>query len=466
MKQFYDYETQLSSSKKKEMGIVYTPIHIIEFINESMLSRWDNPAPPRVLDPCCGTGVFLYDMAKRIAKRWRMPIAEVYRNYIFGIDLDSDAVRICKNNLPGATINSADSLKEDYSFCDLIVTNPPYVRIQNLSTAQTRQIREAFEFCTGDTDLYIAFFEKFAKCGKPVGMICPNSWIRNKSSKNLREHLFKKQAVSHLVDFGHKQVFKGVQVYTSIVMLTPDSNDELHYSTDMGQSPKIIPYKKDSAERIFINTTESQTGTTCLLDVCDIKIGLATLSDGLYFGEILSESGGVCLFKNKYDTFSIERGILKRCVKASKITNIKKNTYIIFPYSSDGELISETFFKSNYPLAFNYLIGYKEKLLSRDRGKIVSKKWYGYGRTQGLKNNAEKLLVPPLQKESMKLKYSQKDEYYISGYGIVPKKGYDLQTIRDIFENPELFSWVESRGKPMQNGWTGVSKEVFRNYKF
>ena len=66
---------------------------------------------------------------------------------------------------------------------DIIVTNPPYVRIQNLDIQTREFLQESFDFCEGDTDIYIAFFEKFAKSNKIVGMICPNSWIRNKGTK-------------------------------------------------------------------------------------------------------------------------------------------------------------------------------------------------------------------------------------------------------------------------------------------
>mgnify|MGYP001329174945 FL=1 len=117
-------------------------------------------------------------------------------------------------------------------------------------------------------------------------------------------------------------------------------------------------------------------------------------------------------------------------------------------------------------MAYSYLLDNKEKLLSRDKGKIPPDKWYGFGRTQGLSNNKEKLLIPPLQKDRLSLRYSTPDELYISGYAIIPKEGYDLDTIRSYFQSEELFSWIESNGKTMSNGWIGISKEVFKNLLF
>ena len=464
MNQFYDYEKELDAEKKKALGIVYTPIEIVDYINNLVLSEWQGTTPPKVLDPCCGTGIFLFDMAAKISKRWNLAIEEVYKHYIYGFELDPDAVDLCKQNLPGANISCVDSLKQDYSFCDLIVANPPYVRIQNLSTEQVDELKDSYEFCVGDTDLYIAFFEKFSKCEKIIGMICPNSWIRNKSSKLLRNYLYENQLVSHLIDFREKQIFQKVQTYTSIVLIS--RSDELQYSNDVEQDTCILKYKDCSSNTLFVGKVTTSAGSDSLLDYCDIKIGLATLSDGIFFGEVVKQTGHLSLFKSKKSIVLVETSALRKCVKASKISTVKENTYVIFPYDKDNKLIGEQYFSRNYPMAYSYLLDNKEKLLSRDKGKIPPDKWYGFGRSQGLSNNKEKLLIPPLQKDRLSLRYSTQDELYISGYAIIPKEGYDLDTIRSYFQSEELFSWIESNGKTMSNGWIGISKEVFKNYKF
>ena len=54
-----EYENTLPSDKVKEYGIIYTPSNIINYINEQTLSLWRKDSIPTVLDPCCGTGLFL-----------------------------------------------------------------------------------------------------------------------------------------------------------------------------------------------------------------------------------------------------------------------------------------------------------------------------------------------------------------------------------------------------------------------
>ena len=466
MKNFYGYLDTISSEKKKKFGITYTPLAIVEYINTTVLKTWREDRPPRVLDPCCGTGVFLHDIAKKISDRWGIPLPEVLKDYIYGFEIDAAAAKVCETNLPGATIRVCDSLKEEYDFCDIIVTNPPYVRIQNLPDEQALYLQENFSFCKGDTDLYIAFLEKFASSKKVVGLICANSWIRNKSTKLLRNSLYNNNAILRLVDLKDTQVFEGVQTYPSIMILTPQKNLILEYSQNMRAPLREIAYKDSSSERLFLGLDAPAPGSTSILDICDIKVGLATLCDGVYFGEVLENKGKLCLFKNKYDTFLIETAILKKCIKASKISNVKLNTYVIFPYDQENKLLTENFIKKTYPKAYDYLTEKKEKLLDRDRGKMPKDKWYGFGRTQGLNNNFEKFLIPPFQKERLQLRHSLKNEYYISGYAAIPKNGYNLETVRQCLESDKLFSWIEDTGKTMRGGWVGLSKEVFKNYKF
>ena len=471
MKEFYDYETGLSDEKKKEMGIVYTPLHIVEFINQEILSGWTEASPPKVLDPCCGTGVFLYDMAQRIAARWSLPLAEVYEKYIYGFDLDPDGAAICRQNLPGATIEVADSLNASYDFCDMVVTNPPYVRIQNLTSEQRADIKKNWEFCIGDTDLYMAFFEKLARLQKPVGMICPNSWIRNKFAYKLRDYLFDQRKVSHLVDFKEKKVFPNAMVYASIVIMPTGIQSRLSYSNDLKRRWIPFTYEKSDSNHVFLGLKMSSKTGRRLLDVCNVSIGLATLGDRIYFGEVVerrpatSNEGELCLFQTKHESTWVEAPTLRRCIKASRHSQIKENTYVIFPYDEKKQLLSEDVLRTNYPRLYAYLSHHKEKLLARDKGGIPPAQWYAFGRTQGLSNDREKILIPPFQKDCLRVRHSSAGEYYLSGYAVTPKEGYTLTDVERWLSSDELWEWLEPRGKSLSSGWVGLSKQTFFDYR-
>jgi len=66
-------------------------------------------------------------------------------------------------------------------FFDLIVCNPPYIRIQSLKETERKFIQRYYEFCkTGSTDVYIAFFElayRLLSSDGVAGFITPNTFF-------------------------------------------------------------------------------------------------------------------------------------------------------------------------------------------------------------------------------------------------------------------------------------------------
>ena len=454
-------------SKKRELGIVYTPIDIVDTINSEVLGNWSGDQPPRVLDPCCGTGIFLYDMAHKISERWSIPVDEVYKKYIYGLDIDDEAIKVGLQIMESSNLVACDSLKQDYTKYDIIVTNPPYIRIQNLSQDQRSFIQKEFEFTGGDTDIYIAFLEKLAKTNVAVGLISPSSWARNKSASNLRKYLYEHHRVKGIIDFGDRLIFSGVQTYTSILFM--GQSDCIQYTHAKLSEVDFVKYSDSDSENVFLGMRSSSDAKRVrkLFDFCDIKVGLATLADGLFYGVCQAgETGRTVKFKNKYGEYTVERAILRKCTKASKIQNIKENTYIIYPYTKDGQLIDEQTITSEYPYAYELLTLHKDLLLKRDKGKIKQEKWYGFGRTQGLRSVGPKLLLPPFQKDCIVVREAAEEDMFISGYAVYPKEGHSISQIKDILTSKDLFEQIKPFAKPMSNGWVGVSKNTFKHYTF
>jgi hypothetical protein len=97
------YETFVTERAARN-GIFYTPPHLVDFILDRVLpwtgSDWDL----KVLDPACGSGIFLVKAFQRLVHRWKQanpdqPIrSEVLRRIlernIFGVDKDTHAVRV------------------------------------------------------------------------------------------------------------------------------------------------------------------------------------------------------------------------------------------------------------------------------------------------------------------------------------------------------------------------------------
>ena len=97
------YETFVTERAAQD-GIFYTPPHLVDFVLDRVLP-WDGDEwNLKVIDPACGSGIFLVKAFQRLVHRWKRSNpgesirTETLRNLlernIFGVDKDPHAVRV------------------------------------------------------------------------------------------------------------------------------------------------------------------------------------------------------------------------------------------------------------------------------------------------------------------------------------------------------------------------------------
>jgi hypothetical protein len=471
----YKYEDSISDEKRKNLGIVYTPQQIVQHINDYVLSIWESDIPPKVCDFSCGTGVFLVDIAAKISKRYKLPLDIVYQDFIFANDVDKDATDIFRSFTNCPNITNIDGLEYELESFDIIVSNPPYIKIQNLDTKTREKVRQ-FSWCSkGNTDIYIAMCQKIISSRKIYGIICPNSWIRSGTGKVMKTEFFNGRTASHFVDFRNKKVFKA-GAYTCIMLGSGEPKDELTFSTDFGADEETTTYKSLSKDNFYLTSSEKLTikennkNNTRLLDEVELKVGLATLADKVYFLPDCTEDDEWVYSKG----LKFEKGACKTCFKASSLKRYSQDTkdYIIYPYNEDRSIFSESFFESQYPNTYAYLSSNKSKLLSRDKGKFQKKceagraVWFEYGRGQGLNLKDEKILVSPIltKKSFMKISHG----LFISGYCFQAKQGSDMEIdqILEVVESPKFKSWIRIFGDPKQGNYYSIKTATLTGFRY
>jgi N-6 DNA Methylase len=107
-------------SKNPDKGVHYTPEHIVDFVLDGVLhwagEQWDL----KILDPCCGSGIFLVKAFQRLIYRWEKKHnqkinAEVLKylleNNLFGIDVDEEAIRVASLSFYLTMLDSIDPLE-------------------------------------------------------------------------------------------------------------------------------------------------------------------------------------------------------------------------------------------------------------------------------------------------------------------------------------------------------------------
>lgn len=97
------YETFVTERAADE-GIFYTPPHLVDFVLDQVLPWGGKEWDLTILDPACGSGIFLVKAFQRLIHRWKLAnsgqqvraetLRRLLEKNIFGVDKDSHAVRV------------------------------------------------------------------------------------------------------------------------------------------------------------------------------------------------------------------------------------------------------------------------------------------------------------------------------------------------------------------------------------
>jgi adenine-specific DNA-methyltransferase len=378
-----------------------------------------------ILEPSCGEGAFLEHLSKN-------------KNYIIDAnDINTTFISTCKKAYKNVIYTNTDFIGfENNKKYDIVIGNPPYIRIQNLSEDNRNIIKNEFDLLTGNIDIFMYFIMKSLSLLNDTGkliFIIPNSFLYTKSCSKLKDYLFSSNLVEYLIDFKDKKIFNGISTYTCILVLNKSNTNTFYY------------YANDILGKYTKVNYNTNTKTNSLLKYINIRCGLATLCDNVFIIKSFTEDN-TYIYPN--EMFKIEKSILKQVLKVSK----NKIYYIIYPYI-DGVILDNL---NEYPECEKYLLHHKNALENRDKGNKKYEKWYAYGRKQGiLLSNTNRLFISSLTKD-MDL-FEHNIPLFYSGLYI--ESTINIETLnvllhkykKDIFQNSNVKS----------GGWYSINKNSF-----
>lgn len=397
-------------------GKIYTPEKIVDL----MISDLDIKNM-KVLEPSCGDGNFIVKLleAKELVAQ----------------DIDQDALDKMKVrcNFEG---KKEDFLKSDINEkFDLIIGNPPYIRIQDLSEETRKQVKE-FETCkNGSVDIYYAFIEQSLKKLNENGIlkfIIPNTWLINSSAKRLRELLSKYDV--EVFDFENEKVFDGVGTYTCILTVKKTNKSKTIKISTKNENFELN--KEIAAKEIWVNKPN-------LKFAFNFENGLATLCDKAF---IFERKDGNKFFSRATNSFvEIEDEFIKPIIKGSTL----EEQWCLYPYDENGKKKKPT------GKALEYLNSIKSILEERD----YDDEWWNFGRSQGIKKmNGEKLVISNILSPNGNFKSKKTNSLVYSG--VFVKENFSEA---ERFMNDEnIKKYIMKHGKKMSGGYSAFSKTMFK----
>ena len=470
-------------------GRIYTPEHIVcEMLDELGYNNSDILGK-KILDPACGDGRFLCEIAKRIIKY--SDKADVAKNlkYIYGFDINKSSINECKRNLNDLiahldikmewNIRACNSLEQKYPYYfDYIVANPPYIRIQHMTPENRKYLQENFNYCKrGSIDIYIAFFELSLRMLKNDGkcaFITPNSFFTTQSAQIMRDDFLKNGYIRKIINYNDIQIFENASTYSAITYFDKKFKDSITYlRAESKDSFKSIVLKLSDIKMgdfwSFSFDNEKEKSSTKLGDICTIFTGIATLNDNAYIMDVVEEKDNTIVLDSSYvGKVEIEKNILKPCIKASRYKNSSDpiKSYIIFPYkynNNKSEIIKEEELMNDYPLAYKYLLSIKELLDKRDNGKPNPVAWYAFGRTQALDTCfGEKIIFSPINDKPNFIKCNNKEAIFYSGYAI--KYSGDYDKLLSVLNSSKMKKFIDESARDYRSGYKCYNKSIIQHF--
>ncbi len=497
------FEFVISPANRIVSGAVYTPLKVRKTILQNVLGdkREEELRTLRVADISCGCGGFLMDAALWIHKKTRKPYVEIFRDNIFGIDIQNYAIERAKILLSLLALSEGedvdfefnllcrdtlDFIKKDWDInywgFDVIVGNPPYVCSRNL-TEETHKKLKKYEVCSsGHPDLYIPFFQiaiDMLNDEGRLGYITMNSFLRSVNGRAIRNYFSNNRFSISIVDFRGYQVFESKNTYTCLFYLDKRRNSEsVKYTVDeQGTlSSDDVLYTSVQYDNLdnekgwklnnFDTTRAIEATGVQIKDFCPSRHGIATLSNDTYIFKPIDEDEKFFYINDKGKKYLIEKNICRDIVNPNKLNTVADiNTMmekVIFPYRVDdgrASVYSPDEMRYLFPKTYAYLKTKKDLLLKRDKGETKDyPQWYAFGRTQSLVMPRYKLFFPKFANRPLHCIICDAPNLMLyNGLAFVNTDKRILRIIKALIESELFWSYIQTNAKPYASGYYSLS---------
>lgn len=491
------FNTAHSKQKQKINGITYTPARIRKELTRSVIDRLRDKIPldkVKISDPCCGSGLFSITLLEELEQHEIHPRDSIKNNIFFG-DVDPLSVAISLSNIYRYLEHrniECDDIEPNFFIGDFLntnhsvdgyITNPPYVKIQNLDADYREKLRNKYpETFSGSLGLSAVFlqhmFDTLSDIGI-LGVITQNNFFTSNSGKFLRKYI--EDHISRIDTFGSEYIFDEVSAYTCLLYLSSSETKEFEYRKICNASDFNSPHTIVSNDKLHHSKwrlgneievdalKKMESIGTPLGKACRIWVGIATQFDKAF--TVTKEDDQWFSIGPRGERVAVESGIVRPLIKIADLTTEESlednNRGVIYPYVIKGtkvEALSEYVFRDRYPFAYVALKNWYGDLMSRQKGAIKPEDWYKWGRIQSMIPVSGKLLTKTFNKGPC-FYFDSSDSLFSNGYALtVADNDFQLDYIRVILNSRFFENYAKMTSFEIKGGYQCYQKNFIERF--
>ncbi len=412
--------------------------------------------------------------------------------WMFGLPIG----KICINNRTPATLRGNFSfvnemagqleLMEDSpqivdSGFDIVIGNPPYVRIQNVEKSIASILKSEYSSAVGKFDLYVLFIENAFRLIRESGVICfihPHRFLTADYGRGIKAFLDEVRGLHSAILFGVDQIFNAATTYTGVFSYSRrnESFKFKHANTlDFVKIPFIERAYTQSGSHWTLST-ENNSSADLVEKLRNQKFPLIQICKGIYQGVITVGDDIFVLQGNisgknftgwseaAQQEVTIESDIVKPLLKGENIKRyeqVSSSLYIIYPHFKDQKgktrPYEEKELEARFPKALGYLRQFKSHLLAK---KIQYKTnpiyWFALHRSRDMSIFEQlKILTPQLQnRPSFTI---DRDGWFpdAGGYSLILNDATEVEYefLLGVMNSSVLWYFIQSTSNPYNNSY-------------
>ncbi|MGC9069519.1 MAG: HsdM family class I SAM-dependent methyltransferase [Thermoprotei archaeon] len=339
------YEELVEKKERHKAGEYYTPEWLAQLILSEVFEIWrkEHKKIPRILDPACGSGTFLFSAIHFLRDEYGGLISlEDILNNIIGIDINPLACLIAKANYLIALgytpekkymikifipIYLADALKlpkNTLQEADIIVGNPPWIVMRNVKNKEYQEYlkKEVLEYSLLDkedvhlfTQIEMAslFFYKcsdlYLKNDGIIGFVMPRSVIGG-TIQHINFRRFQKPPLKLMKILDLENILPLFNMPACVLIAIKGKTTEypviaVKYSGELPKKNVKLEEVKNliSTKQYTYSPPEFSTTQSYYFD--KFKVGASIFPRTFYFIDIISSSNNLLLVQTSEEIFKI-----------------------------------------------------------------------------------------------------------------------------------------------------------------